>query len=137
MGLVGETSAELACGGTRFFLMARLTLAFSKTVSRSVSPAINKTFFPLLPSVVSPGASHQGLSIFLERCEASGTMALSLLWADLTTTYSAVTIKSCLPSQRCHRWNCACCRQVREFSSVTVIASVGSSRVLDAPTNAL
>lgn len=72
--------------------------------------------------------------MFLERCEASGMIALSLLWADLTTTYSAVTIKNCLPSQRCHRWNCACARQVCAFSPVPVFASVASSRALDVHT---
>lgn len=98
-------------------------------------PRLKKCIFPFFPpSVVPPGASLQGLSVFLERCEASGIIALSLLWADLTTTCSAVTIKSCLPSQRCHRWNCACARQVCAFSPVPVFASVGSSRALDVHT---
>ncbi|CBJ29252.1 DNA polymerase [Ectocarpus siliculosus] len=58
-------------------------------------------------------ASSEGLAIFLERCEASGVASLSVLWADLTTSFSAMTVKSCLPSQSCFRWNCACGRQPR------------------------
>lgn len=59
------------------------------------------------------GASRQALTVFLERCEARGTVVVSMLWADLTTGYSAVTVKSCLPSKQCYRWNCACGRQVK------------------------
>lgn len=72
-----------------------------------------------LPSRVhmAPAASLQGLSIFLERCEASGTLSLAMLWADLTTSFSAVTVKSCVPSQQCFRWNCACGRQVRTVAA--------------------
>lgn len=66
--------------------------------------------------------------MFLERCEARGTVAVSLLWADLTTSYSAVTVKSCLPSQRCFRWNCACGRQV---CCCTLFVSVFVSCVRD------
>lgn len=69
------------------------------------------TFF-MLRDPVQTGASSQALSVFLERCEARGTIALAMIWADLTTSFSAVTVKSCLPSQRCHRWNCSCGRQV-------------------------
>lgn len=58
------------------------------------------------------GASTEALGIFLERCEARGIVALAMLWADLTTSFSAVTVKGCTPSQSCHRWNCACGRQV-------------------------
>lgn len=72
----------------------------------------------LLPSAPTPilthreGACPQGLAVFLERCEASGVVSLSMLWADLTTSFSAMTVKSCVPSQSCFRWNCACGRQV-------------------------
>ncbi|CAB1096270.1 unnamed protein product [Ectocarpus sp. CCAP 1310/34] len=66
------------------------------------------------PAVILPrnsAASSEGLAIFLERCEVSGVASLSVLWADLTTSFSAMTVKSCLPSQSCFRWNCACGRQ--------------------------
>ena len=66
---------------------------------------------------MAPAASLRGLAIFLERCEASGTLSLTMLWADLTTSFSAVTIKSCVPSQQCFRWNCACGRQVRTIAA--------------------
>lgn len=81
---------------------------------------INPAASPTLPRLHAPAASLQGLAIFLERCEASGTLCLAMIWADLTTSFSSTTVKSCLPSQSCFRWNCACGRQVR--------ASIVSSR---------
>eukprot|EP00903_Cladosiphon_okamuranus_P006776 g6606.t1 len=73
----------------------------------------------------NPAASLQGLAIFLERCEASGTLSLAMMWADLTTSFSATTVKSCLPSQSCFRWNCACGRQPRaQQATAPIIGAV-------------
>ena len=65
------------------------------------------------------GCTHEGIDTFLLKAKTNGSVAVSLMWYQvsenplLSSNHSTTTVKYCMPSLPCDKWFCTCGRHIR------------------------
>lgn len=71
------------------------------------------------------GSSETTLQVFLESSLGAKSVAIAVLWCDLTSSHVATTHKFCTPSSRCSHWYCTCDKHIRaEYTSVDRVMGI-------------
>eukprot|EP00602_Paraphysomonas_sp_CaronLab_P012565 CAMPEP_0185040530 /NCGR_PEP_ID=MMETSP1103-20130426/38727_1 /TAXON_ID=36769 /ORGANISM="Paraphysomonas bandaiensis, Strain Caron Lab Isolate" /LENGTH=774 /DNA_ID=CAMNT_0027579881 /DNA_START=309 /DNA_END=2633 /DNA_ORIENTATION=+ len=78
----------------------------------------SKAFHGIEKFCRNAGSCEKGLNLLVNKCQATSTVAVAVVWTDGTSSHADTSRRLCVPSRPCPSWNCTCDRHIRSQQAV-------------------